>query len=79
MWGPEHNRAFTAVKQEVSTLGVLRYFNLKAHTGIQTDASLKRLKGVLLQGNQPVCYASKALTDTEQRYSNNEREALGLV
>ena len=26
-----------------------------------------------------MCYASKALTDTEQRYSNIERQALGLV
>lgn len=54
VWGPEHNRAFTAVKQEVSTLGVLRYFDLKARTVIQTDASLKGLGVVLLQGNQPV-------------------------
>ena len=79
VWGPEHDRAFAAVKQEVSTLGVLRYFDPKAETVIQTDASLKGLGAVLLQQGQPVCYASKALTETEQRYSNIEREALGLV
>ena len=78
VWGPEHDRAFAAVKQEVSTLGVLRYFDPKAETVIQTDA-LKGLGAVLLQQGQPVCYASKALTETEQRYSNIEREALGLV
>ena len=79
VWVPEHDRAFAAVKQEVSTLGVLRYFDPKAEPVIQTDASLKGLGAVLLQQGQPVCYASKALTETEQRYSSIEREALGLV
>ena len=32
VWGPEHDRAFAAVKQEVSTLSVLRYFDPKAET-----------------------------------------------
>jgi hypothetical protein len=67
------------VKKEVSSLGVLRYFDPDAETTIQTDASLKGLSAVLLQGGQPVCYASKALTEAEQRYSNIEREALGVV
>ncbi len=78
-WGPEHDRAFNEVKKEVSSLGVLRYFDPDAETTIQTDASLKGLGAVLLQDGQPVCYASKALTEAEQRYSNIEREALGVV
>ena len=78
-WGPEHDRAFNEIKKEVSSLGVLRYFDLDAETTIQTDASLKGLGAVLLQDGQPVCYASKALTDVEQRYSNIEREALAVV
>ena len=40
---------------------------------------LKDLGPVLLQNGQPVCYASKTFTETEQKYSNIEREALGLV
>lgn len=79
VWGPEHDRAFDAVKKEVSSLGVLRYFDPRAETVIQADASLKGLGAVLLQHGQPVCYASKALTETEQRYSNIERETLALV
>ena len=78
-WGSEHDRAFNKVKNEVSSLGVLRYFDLDAETTVQTDASLKGLGAVLLQDGQPVCYASKALTEAEQRYSNIEREALGVV
>ena len=50
-----------------------------AKTVVQTDASLKGVGAVLLQQGQPVCYASKALTKTEQGFSNIEREALALV
>ena len=78
-WGPEHDHAFNEIKKEVSSLGVLRYFDPDAETTIQTDASLRGIGAVLLQDGQPVCYASKALTETEQRYSNIEREALGVV
>ena len=78
-WGPEHDRAFTEIKKEVSSLGVLRYFDLHAETVIETDVSLKGLGAVLLQDRQLVCYASKALTQTEHRYSNIEREALCVV
>ena len=55
VWGPEHDRAFAAVKQEGSTLGVLRYLDPKAETVIQTDAPLKGLGAVLLKQGQPVC------------------------
>ena len=78
-WEPEHDRAFTEVKKEVSSLGVLRYFDPHAETVIEADASLKGLGAVLLQDGKPVCYASKALTETEQRYSNIEREQLGVI
>ena len=79
VWGPVHNLAFSPVKQEISTLGVLRYFDPAEETVIQTDASLKGLSAVLLQNGQPVRYASKLLTKTERKYSNIKREALGLV
>ena len=78
-WGPEHHRAFTEVKKEVSSLDVLRYFDPHAETVIQIDASLRGLGAVLLQDGKPVCYASKALAEIEQRYSNIEREALGVI
>ena len=54
LWvGPRANRAFAAVKKEVSTLGLLRYFDPKAQTVIQTDASLKGLGAELLHQSQP--------------------------
>ena len=79
IWGPEHHHAFQQVKEEIASMGVLRYFDPSVETVIQTDASQKGLGAVLLQQGQPVCYASKALTDTEKNYSNIERETLGVV
>ena len=61
------------------TLPVLTYFDkTKKHT-IQCDASKKGLGAVLLQDSKPVMYVSRALTETEQRYSNIERELLAIV
>lgn len=79
VWGPEHDNAFHQVKKEITSMGVLRFFDPKVETVIQTDASQKGLGAVLLQQGQPVCYASKALTDTERNYSNIERETLGVI
>ena len=61
------------------TLPVLAYFNkTKKHT-IQCNASKKGLGAVLLQESKPVMYVSRALTETEQRYFNIERELLAIV
>ena len=57
-------------------MSVLRYFDPKADTTLQTDASQKDLGAALLQHGQPICYASRALTETEQTYCNVERETL---
>ena len=46
---------------------------------IQCDASGKGLGAVLLQEGKPVCYASRALTDTESRYAAIEAEMLAVV
>ena len=60
-------------------LPVLIYFDkTKKHT-IQCNASKKELGAVLLQESKPVMYLSRALTETEQRYSNIERELLAIV
>ena len=66
-------------KSQITSMGFLRYFDPNIDSVIQTDASQKGLGAVLLQQGQPVCYASKALTETERNCSNIERETLGVV
>ena len=78
-WDPEHQRAFDSIKNAVTTLPVLQYFDPKAEHSIQCDASKQGLGAVLLQEGHPVIYISRTLTETEQRYSNIERELLAVV
>ena len=57
----------------------LPYFDVNAETTLQMDASKKGLGACLIQKGKVVCYASRALTKTEQNYQNLEREALGTI
>ena len=57
---------------------MLRYCDVKKPVTIQCDASEIGLGAVLLQG-QPVSFASRALTDTETRYAQIEKELLAIM
>ena len=57
----------------------MTYFDKDKDHIIQTDPSKTGLGAVLLQEGQPIVYASRTLTETEKRYSNMERELLGVV
>ena len=79
IWGPEHTKSFESLKNTLTSPAVLQYFDEKKPVTIQVDASLRGLGAALLQENGPVEYASKALTETERRYSNIEREMLAVL
>lgn len=78
-WGTEHRKAFAELKKLVTEAPVLKYFNAKNEVVIQCDSSSVGLGAVLLQGGLPVCYASKALSPTEQRYAQIEKETLAIL
>ena len=78
-WESEQQAAFEKIKTILTTLPVLTYFNKDKDHIIQTDASKTGLSPVLLQEGQPLVYASRLLADTECRYSNIERELLGVI
>ena len=46
---------------------------------LQVDASSTGLSAALIQGNQPVAYASEALIPTQQKYAQIEKELLAVV
>ena len=46
---------------------------------VSCDASQTGLGAVLLQQERPVAYISRALSDTEQRYAQIEKELLAVV
>ena len=43
VWGPEHNQAFDSIKKEIVQAPILRYYDPKKATVLQTDASIKGL------------------------------------
>ena len=73
-WESEQQSAFESIKQVITSLPVLAYFNKTKKYTIQCDAAKKGLGTILLQESKPVTYVSRPLTETEQRYSNIERE-----
>ena len=77
-WGPEHTEAFTSIKQEIIQAPVLKYYDPKKPTVVQTDASAKGLGACLLQCEHPVYFGSKALTDSQKGYVAIELEALAV-
>ena len=60
------------LKMEISNMKALPYFNVNADTTLYMDASKKGLGACLIQNGKVVCYASRALTKTEQNYQNLE-------
>ena len=78
-WDPAQQQAFENPKKAVSSTPVLHYYNLDEDVTLQCDASQSGLGAALLQKGQPVAYASRALTPTEVRYAQIEKELLAIV
>ncbi|KAL8607946.1 hypothetical protein ACOMHN_005501 [Nucella lapillus] len=78
-WNNSLQQAFDRVKSTVCKDMSLQYFNVNKPSVIQVDASKTGLGAALLQDGKPIAFASKALTDSEQRYANIERELLAVV
>lgn len=61
-WAKQHDEAFATIQQLVIQHPVLKFYNLEEVT-LQTNVSNKGLGAVLLQGGQPVAFASRTLPD----------------
>ena len=78
-WAKQHDKAFAEIKQLVISHPVLRYYDVNEEVTLQCDASERGLGAVLLQNGQPVAFASRTLTETEQRYAQIEKECLSIT
>ena len=84
LWGPPQDEALAKLKTELTRPAVLTLYDPEASLKVSADASAYGLGAVLLQQHthpewKPVAYASRAMSETEQRYSQIEKEALALV
>ena len=83
-WGKEEEEAFEKLKELATSDTVLAHFNVDLETYLITDAGAVGLGAILAQKQcdgsiRPVQYASRALSKQERKYSQTEREALGVV
>ena len=82
-WGPAQEETFAKVKAELTAHTVLALYDPQADTKISADASSHGLGAVLLQKTKqewrPVAYASRAMSETETRYAQIEKEALAIT
>ncbi|XP_060798261.1 uncharacterized protein K02A2.6-like [Neoarius graeffei] len=83
VWDVEQVRAFQNLKDTLTSPPVLAIYDPNREIKVSADASSYGLGGVLLQEWEdvwkPVAYVSRSLTQTEQRYAQVEKEALGLT
>ncbi|UYV84124.1 K02A2.6-like [Cordylochernes scorpioides] len=78
-WSKNHQAAFEQIKDLASKAPILRYFDADKSIAIQCDASKHGLGATLLQESQPIIFASRSLSKTEQNYAQIEKECLAIV
>ena len=82
-WGPDQDRAFQELKEELSKPTVLALYSPQVETKVSADRSSFGLGAVLQQSQtsdsawKPVECASRALTETEGRYAQVKRRGSG--
>ena len=82
-WTSFQEESFETLKQLLCEEPVLQYPDFSKPFILTTDASGTAIGGILSQGeinqDRPIAYASRTLTDNEQKYDTYEKEALAIV
>ena len=83
IWSEAQQQAFSALKESLTSPSLASY-DVSCQTKLSTDASFYGLGAVLMQKQdddqwRPLAYASRAMSPTEQRYAQIEKEALGIM
>ena len=79
VWSETQEKVWSAIRTAISRAPVLRFYSLQDELRLQCHASDKGLGAFLLQLQQPVSFASRALNQTETRYAQIEEEPLAIV
>ena len=78
-WDAVHQIAFDNVKATIARDVVLAYPDYLREFEIYTDTWSKQLGAVITQGNKPIAFFSRKLTETQQHYSVTKIELLAIV
>ena len=83
VWTEEHTKHFNLIKEKFANCTENSHYNPKFGVRVKCDASRSGLGATLEQntpeGWKPIAFASQFLNSTEERYSVNELELLGIV
>lgn len=77
-WDENSEKVFQEIKNIIVDDVCLKFFNVNEVTTLSVDSSKDGLGATLIQEGKPCAYASKALTDTEKRYAQIEKELLAI-
>lgn len=83
-WTAQCERAFKSIKERLSTVSSLRNFDATLPLVLTCDASNIGIGAVLSNRDEqgtvrPIAYASRKLTNAEQKYSAIDKEALAII
>ena len=78
-WDDLQEKAWSDVKKLIVSAPVLAYYKSTEALEIQCDISQSELGAALMQNGLSIAYASRALTKTESRYAQIEKEMLAIV
>ena len=78
-WKSAQRNVLMIIKEFAAKAPVLRYYSNKEEVKIQCDRSKDSLFVALLQSGQPVCFASRALSDSETRFVQIEKKLLAIL
>jgi hypothetical protein len=68
-WSNEPRKAVQQKKLLLTAVPALQFFKPRKQAFIECDASSSSLGAVLLQNDNPIAFASRALTDAESRFT----------
>lgn len=68
-WSANQQSAFETLKNDITKAPVLAYYDPSKELTLENDASQYGLGSTLLQEGKPIAYASRTLTEVEQRYA----------
>ena len=78
-WSKECKEAFQVVKKKLTSAPILSYYDPDKELTIQVDSSKDGIGAALIQEGRPIEYASRALTQTERKWAQIEKETLAVV
>ena len=83
-WGPEQKKAFSSVKQQLTSSTLLVHYDSEKDLLLSCDASPYGVGAVLSHimddhTEKPIAFASRSLAPAEKKYSQLDKEGLAIV